>query len=57
MKRPIIVSLFNARAEAELIQIAMRERDVTLRNEIHNYLRRLDTPKAREYLQKVNQNR
>ena len=57
MKRPIIVSLFNARAEAELIQIAMRERDVTLRNEIHTYLRKLGTPKALEYLQKVNQNR
>ena len=57
MKRSIILALFNARAEAELIQIATRERDVTLRNEVHSYLRRLGTPKAREYLQKVNQNR
>ena len=57
MKRAIIKGLFNARAEAELIQIATREQDVTLRNEIHNSLKMLGTPKAREYLQKVSQNR
>jgi hypothetical protein len=57
MKRPIILGLFNARAEAELIEIATREQDVTLLNEIHTYLKMLGTPKSREYLQKVSKNR
>ena len=48
VKRPIIEALFKAHAENELILIAMREQDVTLRNEIHNYLMALGTPKARE---------
>jgi HEAT repeat protein len=57
LRRAIILGLFNARAEDDLILIAQRERDAALRNEIHNYLGMLDTPKAREYLRKVNQNR
>jgi HEAT repeat protein len=57
IKRPIILSLFNARAEDELIQIAERERDRTLRQAILNQLRLLGTPKAKAYLQKIGQNR
>jgi hypothetical protein len=56
-KRPIIIGLFTARAENELIQIAERERDAVLRQELYNQLRLLGTPKAKEYLQKVSQNR
>jgi hypothetical protein len=56
-KRPIILGLFNARAENELIQIAERERDRTLRQEVLDQLRLLGTPRAKEYLQKVNRNR
>jgi HEAT repeats len=52
-KRPIILSLFNARAENELIQIAERERDGLLRREVLAQLRLLDTPRAKEYLQSV----
>jgi HEAT repeat protein len=57
VKRPIILGLFNARAENDLIQIAERERDRAILAEVYNYLRMLNTPKAREYLQKVRQNR
>jgi HEAT repeat protein len=56
-KRPIILGLFNARAESELIQIAERERDRSLRREVLEQLRLLGTPRAKEYLQKVSQNR
>lgn len=56
-KRPIILSLFNARAEDELIQIAERERDRTLRRDILNQLRLLGTPKAKAYLEKISQSR
>ena len=52
-KRPIIRGLFNARAEHELIQLAERERDAAIRQELLNQLRLLGTPKAKEYLQKV----
>ena len=52
-KRPIIVGLFNARAEDELIQIADRESDEAIRREVFSYLRLLGTPKARAYLQKA----
>ena len=45
-KRPIIVGLFNARAEDELIQIADRETDVAIRREVLARLRLLGTPKA-----------
>jgi HEAT repeat protein len=52
-KRAVILGLFNARADADLIRIAERERDPSLRNEIITRLRVLGTPKAREYLAKV----
>ena len=52
-KRPIIVGLFTARAEDELIQIAQKEKDAELRGEVHSRLRLLGTPKARAYLAKV----
>ena len=52
-KRPIIVGLFNARAEDELIQIADRETDEAIRSEVLARLRLLGTPKARAYLQKA----
>lgn len=50
-KRPIIVALFNARAEDELIRIADRERDPAVRQEILMRLRLLGTPRARAYLE------
>ena len=56
-KRPIIVGLFNARADVELIRIAETERDAELRNEALERLRLLGTPKAKEYLQKVGEKR
>ncbi|MGB2717002.1 MAG: HEAT repeat domain-containing protein, partial [Vicinamibacterales bacterium] len=52
-KRSIIVGLFTARAEDELIQIAGKEDDPELRGEVHSRLRLLGTPKARAYLLKV----
>jgi HEAT repeat protein len=52
-KRPIIIGLFNARAEDELIRIAEQEKDPQLRDEALLRLRLLDTPKAKEYLQKA----
>src|SRR4051812_20211027 len=51
-KRPIIVGLFNAQAEDELIQIAEREKDPAVREEALAQLRLLGTPKARAYLAK-----
>jgi hypothetical protein len=54
-KRPIILSLFNARAENELIQIAERERDGLLRQEVLGQLRLLGTPGATAYLQRIGQ--
>ena len=51
-KRPIILGLFNARAEDDLMWIADQEKDPELRAEILLRLRLLGTPKAREYLQK-----
>jgi len=51
-KRPIILGLFNARAEDDLMWIADQETDPELRAEILLRLRLLGTPKAREYLQK-----
>lgn len=56
-KRPIILSLFNARAEDELIQIAQRERDRSLQQEVLVQLRLLGTPRAKEYLLKIGQDR
>jgi HEAT repeat protein len=49
-KRPIIVGLFNAHAEDELIQIAEREKDPAAREEALAQLRLLGTPKAKAYL-------
>ena len=51
-KRPIIVGLFNAQAEDELIQIADREKDPAVREEALSQLRLLGTPKAKAYLAK-----
>jgi len=52
-KRAIINGLFNAKADADLIEIAQHERNVTLRIEIRNRLRLLGTAAAREYLEKT----
>ena len=52
-KRPIIIGLFNARAEDELIRIAERETDAAIRGEVLARLRLLGTAKARQYLQKA----
>jgi hypothetical protein len=49
-KRAIIVGLFNARAEDELIRIAERESDPAVQQEVRTRLRLLGTPKARAYL-------
>jgi hypothetical protein len=57
LKRPIIVGLFNARAEDELIAIAERERDDVLRREVLTRLRLLGTVKARAYIEKEARNR
>ena len=57
MKRPIILGLFNARAEDDLIRIAQQERDAGLRREIHDKLRLLGTPRAKAYLEKVGERR
>ncbi|MEN3340423.1 MAG: hypothetical protein V7647_4099 [Acidobacteriota bacterium] len=50
LKRPILVGLFNAQAEDELIRIAERERDPRARAEVLAKLRLLGTAKARAYL-------
>lgn len=57
LKRPIIVGLFNARAEEELIRIAETERDERIRAEALAKLRLLGTAKARAYLEKERKNR
>jgi hypothetical protein len=49
-RRAIIVGLFNARAEDELIRIAERESDRDVQQEVHTRLRLLGTPKAKAYL-------
>jgi HEAT repeat protein len=56
-KRPIIVGLFNARDEDELIRIAEHERDPELREEALRRLRLLGTPKAKAYLEKAGRGR
>jgi hypothetical protein len=53
-KRPIIMGLFLARGEDELIRIADTEEDRQLRAEVLRRLRLLGTPKAKAYLAKVN---
>lgn len=57
LKRPIIVGLFNARAEDELIRICDQERDQAIRGEALTRLRLLGTPKARQYVEKQRKNR
>ena len=57
LKRPIIVGLFNARAELELIRIAETERDEAIREEVLQRLRLLNTERARAYLEKQPKNR
>jgi hypothetical protein len=52
-KRPIILGLFNAQAEDELIRIAEQEPDAKVRREIVARLRLLGTPKAMLYLEKA----
>lgn len=52
-KRPIIIGLFTARGEEELIRIADTEKDEELRAQVLSRLRLLGTPKARAYLAKV----
>jgi HEAT repeat protein len=52
-KRAVILGLFSARADGDLIRIAQRERNATLRNEIITRLRVLGTPKAKEYLAQI----
>jgi hypothetical protein len=50
VKRPVILGLFNAQADEELIRIAERERDPKVRAEILAKLRLLGTAKAKAYL-------
>ncbi len=50
IKRPIVMALFNARAEDELIHIAQREQDPAIRQEVLTRLRLLGTPRAKAYL-------
>jgi HEAT repeat protein len=52
-KRAIIIGLFNAHAEDELIRIAERERDPQARAEALARLRLLGTPKAKLYLEQA----
>ena len=56
-RRAIIVGLFNARAEDDLIRIAGQERDARLRAEAISYLRLLGTPKAKAFLEKAGASR
>jgi HEAT repeat protein len=53
IKRPIIVGLFSARAEDDLIRIAEREKDPNLRREALRRLRLMGTEKAKAYLEKA----
>jgi hypothetical protein len=50
-KRAIVVGLFNAKGEDELIRIAERERNREIRDEVFARLRFLGTPKALAYLE------
>jgi hypothetical protein len=56
-RQMIIVGLFAARADGELINIAQRERDEKLQTEVRQRLQLLGTARAQEYLLKVSQNR
>jgi hypothetical protein len=57
LKRPIIMGLFNARAEDELIRIATQEKDPAIRAEALTRLRLLGTDKARAFVEKQQQRR
>jgi tetratricopeptide (TPR) repeat protein len=57
VKLPIIVGFFSAGAEDELIRVAEHERDPKLRAEALRRLRLMETPKAKEYLQKLDRQR
>ena len=57
IKRPIIIALFAARADVELIRIADTENDAELKKEAFERLRLLATPKAKDYLQKASEKR
>jgi HEAT repeat protein len=50
-KRPVIVGLFNAKADEELIRIAETEKNSQLREEALARLRLLGTERARAYLE------
>jgi hypothetical protein len=52
-KRPIILGLFQAEAEDELIRIAESERDQASRREVLLRLRLLGTPKAMHYVELI----
>lgn len=54
-KRPIIVGLFNARDVDGLIRIHTRERQVILRREVVERLRLLGTPRAKQYLEQLDE--
>jgi HEAT repeat protein len=56
-KRSIVIGLFRARADGELIQIANSETDPQLRTFTLERLRLLGTPQARDYLQKPGEKR
>jgi hypothetical protein len=57
LKGPIIVGLFNAGAEDELIAIAETEKDEAIRREALARLRLLNSARARAYIEKREQNR
>lgn len=57
LKRPIIVGLFSARAEDELIRIATQERDPAIRAEALLRLRLLGTDKARAFVEQQQRRR
>ena len=52
-KRLIIMGLFQAQAEDQLIRIAQRERDESIRRELLTQLRMLGTAKAMKYVDSV----
>jgi hypothetical protein len=49
-KGPVLLGLFNAQADEELIQIAEREKDPVLREQALSQLRLLGSAKAKAYL-------
>ncbi|HEX6945518.1 MAG TPA: HEAT repeat domain-containing protein [Casimicrobiaceae bacterium] len=55
IKRPVVMALFNAAADEELIEIAQRETDPAIRQEVLTRLRLLGTPRARAYLESIKQ--